>query len=182
MNREVYRVIFSGSGGQGVITAAIITAEAAALHNNLYAIQTQSYGPEARGSATRSDVIISSSEIYYPKVIHPHILVCLTQEAYTKFAGSILAGGIIIYDPYFVNPAHSSDALQKPFPMYDSIVDELNAPITLNICMLGAFTESTKIIPKDAMLKVIKNRVPPKFLDLNNKAFEIGINLAKKTK
>jgi 2-oxoglutarate ferredoxin oxidoreductase subunit gamma len=180
MDREVYRLIFSGSGGQGVITAAIITAEAAALYNNLYAIQTQSYGPEARGSATRSDVIISSSEIYYPKVINPHILVCLTQEAYTKFSGSIIAGGIIIYDPYFVNPAHSSDAIQKPFPMYDSIVDELKAPITLNICMLGVFTESTKIISEEAMLKVIEKRVPPKFLDLNKKAFALGVKLAKK--
>ncbi|MCF7791141.1 MAG: 2-oxoacid:acceptor oxidoreductase family protein [Victivallales bacterium] len=179
MDRESYRIIFSGSGGQGVITAAIVMAEAAALHNNLYAIQTQSYGPEARGSATRSDVIISSSEIYYPKVINPHILVCLTQEAYTKFSDTIIAGGLIIYDPYFVKPALSSDAVQQPYPMYDSIVSELNAPITLNICMLGAFTERTKIISEDSMLKVIEKRMPPKFIELNKSAFKIGVKLAK---
>ena len=179
MEREVYRIIFSGSGGQGVITAAIITAEAASLYNNLYAIQTQSYGPEARGSATRSDVIISSSEIYYPKVISPHILVCLTQEAYNKFSGSILPGGLIIYDPYYVTPSRSSDATQKPYSMYDAIVDNLKAPITHNICMLGVFTEKTKIISEEAIMKVIEKRVPPKFIDLNRKAFALGVELAK---
>ena len=177
MDREKYKIIFSGSGGQGVITAAIITAEAAALHNNLYAVQAQSYGPEARGSATRSDIIISASEIYYPKVVNPHILVCLTQESYTKFSPSIIAGGLIIYDPYYVQPYRSSDAIQKGFSMYETIVDKLKAPITLNICMLGVFTAQTKIISKDSMLNVVKNRVPPKFKELNVKAFELGIEL-----
>ena len=77
-------MVFSGSGGQGVITAAIILAEAAVLHENLVAVQAQSYGPEARGGATRSDVIVSDSRIYYPKVVQPNVLVCLTQEANNK--------------------------------------------------------------------------------------------------
>ena len=75
------RIVFSGSGGQGIITAAIILAEAAALYENLNAVQTQSYGPEARGGATRADVIISKEPIHHPKVINPHILICLTQIA-----------------------------------------------------------------------------------------------------
>ena len=78
-------MVFSGSGGQGVITAAIILAEAAVLYENLIAVQAQMYGPEARGGATRSDIIISDSKINYPKVIQPNMLVCLTQEAYNKF-------------------------------------------------------------------------------------------------
>ena len=82
---ERCRMVFSGSGGQGVITAAIILAEAAVLHDNLTAVQSQAYGPEARGGATRSDVIISDTIINYPKVIQPNVLVCLTQEAYNKF-------------------------------------------------------------------------------------------------
>ena len=181
MDREIYRIIFSGSGGQGVISAAIITAEAAALYNNLYSIQAQSYGPEARGSATRSDVIISSSEIYYPKVINPHILVCLTQESYNKYSDKIIPGGVIIYDPYFVKPALSSDAKLKPYKMYESVVSELKAPITHNICMLGVFTEECKLISKEAMIKVIEKRMPPKFIDLNKQAFEIGLRLGKES-
>ena len=83
------RIVFSGSGGQGVITAAVILAEAAVIHDNLIATQSQTYGAAARGGATRSDVIISDSEIYYPKVIQPNILVSLTQEAYASFSGII---------------------------------------------------------------------------------------------
>ena len=91
---ERVRMVFSGSGGQGVITAAIILAEAAVLQEGLIAVQSQSYGPEARGGATRSDVIISGSEIMFPKVIQPNILVCLTQEAYNKFSSIIRPGGL----------------------------------------------------------------------------------------
>jgi hypothetical protein len=82
---EETKFVFSGSGGQGVITAAIILAEAAVLHENLNAVQTQMYGAAARGGATRTDVIISNSEIHYPKVNQPNVLICLTQEAYNKF-------------------------------------------------------------------------------------------------
>ena len=77
-------MVFSGSGGQGVITAAIILAEAAVLHENLFAGQSQSYGPEARGGATRSDVIIADSPIHFPKVLQPNVLVCLTQQSYAN--------------------------------------------------------------------------------------------------
>ena len=88
------RIVFSGSGGQGVITAAIILAEAAAVYEtNLNAVQTQSYGPEARGGDTRADVIISEAPIHHPKVINPNILICLTQTAYNKYAGILRPGG-----------------------------------------------------------------------------------------
>ena len=89
---ERCRMVFSGSGGQGVITASIVLAEAAVLYENLNAVQSQSYGAAARGGATRSDVIISDSTIDYPKVIQPNVLVCLTQEAYTKFCDIIRPG------------------------------------------------------------------------------------------
>ena len=88
------RLVFSGSGGQGVITAAIILAKAACLFENKNAIQSQSYGAAARGGATRSDVIIDSSEIFFPKVIQPNVLVSLTQESYNKFSPIIRPGGI----------------------------------------------------------------------------------------
>jgi 2-oxoglutarate ferredoxin oxidoreductase subunit gamma len=78
-------MVFSGSGGQGVITAAIILAEAAVIYENLNAVQSQSYGAEARGGATRSDIIISDAVIHFPKVIQPNVLVCLTQNSYNKF-------------------------------------------------------------------------------------------------
>ena len=99
---ERFRMVFSGSGGQGVITAAIILAEAAVLYDDLIAVQSQAYGPEARGGATRSDVIISDTTINYPKVVQPNVLVCLTQEAYNKFYTIIRPGGLLITDSRYV--------------------------------------------------------------------------------
>jgi len=90
---ERCRIVFSGSGGQGVITASIILAEAAVLYENLNAVQSQTYGPEARGGATRSDVIISDSEIYFPKVFQPNVLICLTQTAYNNSIPSSVREG-----------------------------------------------------------------------------------------
>ncbi|MFO8049758.1 MAG: 2-oxoacid:acceptor oxidoreductase family protein, partial [Desulfosudaceae bacterium] len=78
------RFIFSGAGGQGVITAAVILGEAAVLHDNLNAVQAQSYGPEARGGAARAEVIISDSPINFPRVNNANLITCLTQEAYNK--------------------------------------------------------------------------------------------------
>jgi 2-oxoglutarate ferredoxin oxidoreductase subunit gamma len=121
-----------------VITAAIILAEAAVLHENLVAVQAQSYGPEARGGATRSDVIISDSRIYYPKVTQPNVLVCLTQEAYNKFYPIIRPGGTLLTDARFVTLETKVDARQVELPMYQQVMEKIGKPIVFNICMLGA--------------------------------------------
>ena len=105
-------MVFSGSGGQGVITASIILAEAAVLYENLTAVQSQSYGAEARGGATRSDVIIADSIIHFPKVIQPNVLVCLTQAAYGKFYPIVRPGGLLITDTRFVQTEKKVDAQQ----------------------------------------------------------------------
>jgi Pyruvate/2-oxoacid:ferredoxin oxidoreductase gamma subunit len=122
---ERCRMVFSGSGGQGVITAAIILAESAVLHENLTAVQTQAYGAAARGGATRSDVIISDSQINFPKVIQPNVLVCLTQESYNKFYDIIRPGGLLISDSRYVQPQLKVDARQRELPMYETVMDKI---------------------------------------------------------
>ena len=102
-------MVFSGSGGQGVITAAIILAEAAVLYENLNAVQSQSYGAAARGGATRSDIIISDAVIHFPKVIQPNVLVCLTQEAYNAYYAIIRPGGLLLTDTRYVKTAKKVD-------------------------------------------------------------------------
>jgi 2-oxoglutarate ferredoxin oxidoreductase subunit gamma len=99
---ERFRILFSGSGGQGVITASIFLAEAAVLYEGLNAVQAQTYGPEARGGDTRADVIISDREIRFPKVTQPNILICLTQQAYNTFSGTIRPGG---FPSGFIKPS-----------------------------------------------------------------------------
>ena len=176
---ERCRMVFSGSGGQGVITAAIILAEAAVLYDELTAVQTQSYGPEARGGATRSDVIISDSEIHFPKVIQPNVLVCLTQMAYNKFSAIIRPGGLLLTDRRFVQTERKIDARQVQIPMYQSVMDQIGKPIVFNICMLGAVVGLTGLVRLESVANVLEKRVPTGFLDLNRQALQLGFDLAE---
>ncbi|MEE4359131.1 MAG: 2-oxoacid:acceptor oxidoreductase family protein [Desulfococcaceae bacterium] len=179
---ERCRLVFSGSGGQGVITAAIILAETAVLFEGLEATQAQAYGPEARGGATRSDIIIADSPIRYPKVTQPNVLVCLTQEAYTKFYPIIRPGGLLLTDSRYVKMYSKVDARQIQLPMYKSVMEEIGKPIVFNICMLGAVIGITELVSPESLMKVLENRIPAGFIELNRKALELGINLGKNCK
>lgn len=174
---ERCRLVFSGSGGQGVITAAIILAEAAVLHEGLNAVQSQSYGAEARGGATRSDVIIADSEIRYPKVLQPNVLVCLTQEAYNKFYPIIRPGGLLITDSRYVKTQRKVDARQRELPIYRTVVEQIGKPIVFNICMLGALIAMADLVQPESIMKVLETRVPGDFLELNQKALALGMEL-----
>jgi 2-oxoglutarate ferredoxin oxidoreductase subunit gamma len=172
---ERCRMVFSGSGGQGVITAAIILAEAAVLYEKLIAVQSQSYGPEARGGATRSDIIISDSKINYPKVIQPNVLVCLTQEAYNKFYPIVRPGGLLITDTRYVKTQRKADAVQKELPMYQTVMEKIGKPIVFNICMLGVVISMTQLLKPESIMKVLKTRIPPGFLEMNRQSLDIGM-------
>lgn len=172
-----YRLVLSGSGGQGVITAAIILAEAAVIHEKQCAVQTQVYGAAARGGATRSDVIISDAVINYPKVNQPNILVCLTQEAYGKFSTIIRPGGLLISDPRFVSPAKKVDAMQYEIPMYENVMDKIGKPIVFNVCMMGAVVGLAGVVALSSVEKVLEQRLPAAFLDMNRQALQMGYEL-----
>ena len=176
---ERCRMVFSGSGGQGVITAAIILAEAAVLHEALTAVQTQAYGAAARGGATRSDVIISDVPINFPKVIQPNVLVCLTQEAYNKFFGIIRPGGLMVTDTRYVQPQLKVDAVQRQLPMYETVMDKIGKPIVLNICMLGAVVGLTQLVRAESIMKVLEQRIPSGFLEMNRQALELGLEIGR---
>lgn len=178
---EKCRMVFTGAGGQGVITAAIVLAEAAVLHENLNATQTQSYGPEARGGATRSDVIISEAEIRYPKVIQPNLLVCLTQEAYGKYSSIVRPGGLLMTDSRFVTVGTSIDARLVQLPMYQSVADQIGKPIVFNICVLGALLGLTDLIKPESIMTVLKDRFP-RGVELNQQALNLGLELGRQYK
>ena len=172
------RIVFSGSGGQGVITAAIILAEAAVIYEGLNSLQAQSYGPEARGGATRADVIISDEPIHYPKVINPDILVCLTQEAYNKYSGIIRPGGLLLTDSHYVKQEWKIDARHVELGMYRAIMDKIGKPIVLNICMLGTMIGLTGLVSTESIMRVLETKIPVDFLEINKIALEIGLQLA----
>ncbi len=173
------RLIFSGSGGQGLITAAIILAEAAVIYEGRNATQSQSYGAAARGGVTRSDIIISENQIDFPKVNNPDVLVCLTQEAYNATYGDIRPGGLLLTDPHFVEIQTKADARQIRLPLYRAIMEQIGKPIVLNICMLGALQALTGLVRQDSLIKVLQTRVPGPFLEMNKEALELGRELSE---
>ncbi len=171
------RIVFSGSGGQGVITAAIILAEAAVIHSGKNATQTQVYGAAARGGETRSDIIISDDEINYPGVVQPNILMTLTQNAYNSFSGIIRPGGLLLSDSRFVETTRKVDAKQIELNMYEQVMEKVGKPIVYNICSLGALIGITQILEPQAIIKVLEKRIPEDFLEMNRRAFDLGLVL-----
>ncbi len=179
---ERSRLVFSGSGGQGVITAAIILAKAAAIFENKNAIQSQSYGAAARGGATRTDIIISDSEINFPKVVQPNILVSLTQESYNKFSPIIRPGGLLLVDSKYVTIAKKVDAKHVALPMFDTVMEKIGKPIVFNICMLGALIGISELIKPASILKVLETTIPEDFMEMNKKALDMGMKMGQETK
>ena len=179
---ERLRMVFSGSGGQGVVTAAIILAEAAVLYENLNAVQSQSYGAAARGGATRSDIIISDTTIDYPKVIQPNVLVCLTQDAYNKFYEIIRPGGLLITDTRYVKTNKKVDAQQREITIYNTVMEKIGKPIVFNIAMLGTLISLTEIVAPESIMKVLESRIPPDFLEMNRQALDLGLALGAEYK
>ena len=179
---ERSRLVFSGSGGQGVITAAIMLAEAAVIFEGKNAIQSQSYGAAARGGATRSDVIIDDAQIYFPKVVQPNILISLTQESYNTFAPIIRPGGLLLVDSKYVTVGKKVDAKHVSLPMYDTVMKQIGKPIVFNICMLGALIGLSGLVKPESILKVLETSIPEDFMEMNKKALDIGLEMGNKEK
>jgi len=175
-----YRIIFSGSGGQGIITAAVILAEAAVLHEDMMAVQSQVYGPQARGGISRSDVILSDSKIDFPKVIQPNILICLTQASYNTYSPLIRPGGLLLSDEKYVKTDRKADARQISLPMYETIMEKIKKPVVFNICVLGVLISATRLVKPDSIIKVLEMRVPSELLNINIEALDMGIHMGAK--
>jgi 2-oxoglutarate ferredoxin oxidoreductase subunit gamma len=176
---ERCRIVFSGSGGQGLISAAIILAEAAVLYEGLEAVQSQSYGAAARGGATRSDVIIADETINMPKVFQPNILLCLTQEAYNKFRGIVRPGGLLITDSRFVTTTPKVDARQVELPLYHTVMEKIGRAVVFNISVLGALLALNPLVNTESIMKLLGERFPSAFIDMNRQALELGYALGE---
>ena len=170
--------MFAGAGGQGIITASIILAEAAAIHEGFNVLQSQVYGPEARGGHSSSHVIISKTEIGYPKVVHPNVLICLTQEALNKFGANVRPGGLLITDRYYTRRLKMVDARIYNLRMYERVKEDIGLPIVFNVCVLGALVGLTEIVRSESVEVVLKTRVPERYLEQNIQAFSLGRELA----
>ncbi len=173
-----YEIRLSGSGGQGLIIAGIILAEAAGIHDGKYVCQTQSYGPEARGGASKAEVVISDEEIDYPKAIKPDLLLAMNQSSCDTFFFDLKPTGALVVDSTFVKQLPTSRAVAIPFTQMART--ELNKEMAANIIALGALARLTGIVSLGSLEAAVLNRVPRGTEELNRKALQLGIEAAKR--
>ena len=166
-----------GFGGQGVILAGFIIGKAASVFMDFNAVQSQSYGPEARGGAARSEIIISDEKIGYPRPLGVDLLLAMSQESFDTYRDDIDDDTIIIVDPDLVKKHNIGKPLYKIHAQ--KIAEELGNKIVTNIVMVGAFTSIFGLLKVDAVKESVIDSVPKKFTDLNIKAFERGLEAGK---
>ena len=166
-----------GFGGQGVILAGFIIGKAASVFENYNAVQSQSYGPEARGGAARSEVIISDEKIGYPRPIGVDCLVAMSKESFDTYRDDIRDDAVIILDPDLVKKHDIGRPIYKVQAL--KIAEELGNKIVTNIVMVGAFTSIYGLLKPEAVKESVIDSVPKRFTELNIKAFEKGFEAGK---
>jgi len=165
-----------GFGGQGIILAGVILGKAASVFSDNYSVQTQSYGPEARGGASRSEIIISDEPIGFPGVMEADILVAMSQPAFDKYTDDVREDAIIIVDPSLVIDTGKFNPIGIEFT---ALADDLGRKIVANIIMLGSLARITGVVSQEAMTQAVIDSVPPRTIDLNKKALQLGIKAAE---
>lgn len=175
-----YEIRLGGLGGQGIVLAGVVLGTAATIFNGKNATQVQSYGPEARGGACKSEVVISDSEIDYPKVERPDLVGVMSQEAFDKYVDDIKPGGIIIYDPDMVlNLRKIRNAKMYAVPTV-RMAEKIGKRIVANMVMIGSVAAASKVIDPKSVENTIARFVPRGTEKLNLSAFAAGYDYTSK--
>lgn len=177
-NQERYEIRFSGSGGQGLITAAVVFAEAVGVYDGKYVCQTQSYGPEARGGKSKAEVVISSKPIDYPKALELDILLAMNQAACDAYFFDLKPNGILVVDSDLVEQHPTSRIIAIPFT--EIAKQEIGRTLVANMVALGAIGFLSGQVSLDNLEKALLARVPRGTEEMNSKALTRGIEEARK--
>jgi 2-oxoglutarate ferredoxin oxidoreductase subunit gamma len=177
---ERYEIRLSGSGGQGLVLGGVILAEALGVYEGKNVTQSQSYGPEARGGASRSDVVVSDGEIYYPKATEPDLLLCLTQESCDQYYPQLKEGGLLIVDSDKVRQLPATKTYSLPF--IRTAKDQVGTPVVANVVSIAAVAGITGLCSKDSILKAVLARAPRGTEDKNKMACELGYEMGVKAR
>jgi len=172
-----FEIRLSGSGGQGLILAGVILAEAIGVGDGKNVVQTQSYGPEARGGASRADLVISNEEIYYPKSMKLDLLLALTQEACDTYYPDMKEHGLLVVDSNMVTQIPTKR--YHGFPFTRLAREEIGHVMVANVIALGAIAELTGIVSKEAIKNAVLSRAPRGTEEKNTKALELGAKIAR---
>ena len=175
MRREIR---LSGYGGQGLILAGIILAEAA-MHDGHEVVQSQSYGPEARGGASRAEFIIGDEPIDYPKVTNPDVLLLMSDQACKRFAGSACQGGTVIVDSGLITSIPETSGVVYKFPITDIAVEATGRSISANVAALGVLNTVAKLVSPESLKNAVSSRVPRGTAEVNLAALRAGIAAAE---
>jgi 2-oxoglutarate ferredoxin oxidoreductase subunit gamma len=171
------QIRIGGVGGQGIVLAGRLLGKAAALFDGKEAVCTQSYGPEARGGASRADVIISDKPVDYPYVIEADILAVLFQEAYARFHSRIKPGALLIVDTALVRPFENGENIHG-LPA-TRIAEDLGSRLVTNIVILGYVVGMTGVVSRDSMEQAIRSTVHEKHVELDLRALDAGFRRAQ---
>lgn len=171
---------FAGYGGQGIIRSGIIVGKAASIYDNKFGTMSQSFGPEARGGACSSQLVVADSKVLYPYITVSDILVAMSQEGYEKFEPELSENGVLLMDEDLVKPKPQRGQVKVFAIPATRFAEQLGRKIVANVVMLGFFTAVTDVVSYEAMKKTIPSTVPEKAVDLNLKAFDMGYEYGKK--
>lgn len=163
-----------GLGGQGVILAGMILGRGASIHDTKHATLTQSFGPEARGSACSAQVVVSDEPVEYPYVTHPDILVVMSQEAFNRFSSELAPNATVVYERDLVEPKNLPPGAKAYGIPSTKLAEELNRRMVANIVMVGFFAAVTNLVKPEALRKSVEESVPPGTQSLNLTAFDKG--------
>jgi 2-oxoglutarate ferredoxin oxidoreductase subunit gamma len=173
-----FEIRLAGSGGQGLILAGIILAEAAGIYEGRQVCQTQSYGPEARGGSSKSEVVISDTEIDYPKAVRPDVVLCMNQSACEIYHGDLKPGGTLLVDSTFVHDLPAARVVAIPFTQIARV--DVGSEKVANIVALSALAALTKVVSLKSLTAAVLARIPKGTEDLNRKALKAGEAAARK--
>lgn len=178
LETDRYEIRFSGSGGQGIITAAIVLAEAIGTKTRHYVSQTQSYGPEARGGTSKAELVVSPSPIDYPKAIRPDLLLAMNQPSCDAYFSDLQPEGLLVTDATLVDQVPTDRVVAIPFT--DIAMSQAGRKLVANMVALGAVVQLTQVVSSKAAESALLSRVPEGTEDMNTKAYRAGIRAAKK--
>ncbi len=171
-----YEIRLSGAGGQGAMLAGKLLA-AAAVYDGKNAVQTQSYGPEARGGKSKTDIVISNGEIDYPKATQVDVLLAMSQASLDEYLPSLREGGILVVDSYLVERVEHEGAVKIPFTML--ALEQCGRKLFANVVALGAVAELTKVVQWESLRAAVLERVPKGTESINEKALALGRQAAR---
>ena len=177
--KGAYAIRLSGEGGQGLVLAGIILAEAASLYDGRHAVQTQAYGPESRGGASKSEVLISEAEIDYPKAGDVDLLLALTQEAAAKYGARVKPGGVAVVDAGRVLKVPEGPFATYALPIIETARERVGKAVVANIVALGVIVGISGAVTREGLERAVLDRVPKGTEGLNRRALEAGFGLAE---